>query len=88
MGQNGSVNIPLNKSGVGIMKITTVGLDIAKSIFHSYAINHTGRLIRKKQLKRKQLLAYFSKLEPSIVVMEACGGANYWQESLLNKVIR
>jgi transposase len=85
MGQNGSVNIPFNKSGVGIMKITTVGLDIAKSIFHSYAINHTGRLIRKKQLKRKQLLAYFSKLEPSIVVMEACGGANYWAREFIKQ---
>ena len=85
MGQNGSVNIPFNKSGVGIMKITTVGLDIAKSIFHSYAINHTGRLICKKQLKRKQLLTYFAKLEPSIVVMEACGGANYWAREFIKQ---
>ncbi len=60
------------------MKITTVGLDIVKSIFHSFAINHTGRLVRKEQLKRKQLLACFVKLEPRIIVMEACGGANYW----------
>lgn len=60
------------------MKITTIGLDMAKSIFHLYTINHIGRLIRKKQLKHKQLLVYFAKLELSIVVVEACGGANYW----------
>lgn len=65
------------------MKITTIGLDIAKSLFHSYEINHTGRLIKKKQLKRKQLLTYFAKLQPSIVVMEACGGANYWARELI-----
>ncbi|GAW94918.1 IS110 family transposase [Colwellia marinimaniae] len=67
------------------MKITTVGLDIAKSIFHSFAINHTGRLVIKEQLKRKQLLAYFAKLEPSIVVMEACGGANYWAREFIKQ---
>jgi len=65
------------------MKITTVGLDIEKSIFHTYAINHTGRLIKKKQLKRKQLLTYFAKLEPSIVVVQSIG-----QENLLSKVTK
>ena len=67
------------------MKTTTIGLDIAKSIFHLVEINHTGRLLRKKQLKRKQLLAYFAKLEPSIVVMEACGGANYWAREFIKQ---
>ena len=65
------------------MKITTIGLDIAKSIFHAYSINHMGRLVRKKQLKRKQLLAYFAKLEPSIVVMEACPDDNYWAREFI-----
>ena len=60
------------------MKITTIGLDIAKTIFHLVAVNPQGKPINKKQLKRKQVLAYFAKLEPCLVAMEACGGANYW----------
>ncbi len=60
------------------MKITTIGLDIAKSVFHLFAVNQTGRLIKKKQLKRKQVLGYMVKLEPCLIVMEACGGAHYW----------
>ena len=64
------------------MKITTIGLDIAKSVFHLYAVNQLGRLVKKKQLKRKQVLAYMAKLAPCLIAMEACGGANYWAREL------
>ena len=64
------------------MKITTIGLDIAKSVFHLCAVNKMGRLLKKKQLKRKQVLAYLAKLEPCLVAMEACGGANYWAREI------
>lgn len=60
------------------MKITTIGLDIAKSVFHLVAVNQVGRFIKKKQLKRKQVLAHTARLEPCTIAMEACGGANYW----------
>ena len=61
------------------MKITTIGLDIAKSIFHFYAVNQMGRFIKKKQLKRAQVLAYLGNVEsPCTIAMEACGGAHYW----------
>ncbi|MEJ1298864.1 MAG: IS110 family transposase [Candidatus Sedimenticola sp. (ex Thyasira tokunagai)] len=60
------------------MKITTIGLDIAKSVFHLYVVNSVGRYIKKKQLKRKQVLAYMANMEPCLIAMEACGGANYW----------
>ena len=65
------------------MKITTIGLDIAKSVFHLFAVNKAGRFVKKKELKRKQLLAYFAKLEPCLIVMEACGGANYWAREFI-----
>ncbi len=64
------------------MKITTIGLDIAKSIFHLCCVNKMGRLLKKKQLKRKQVLPYLARLEPCLVVMEACGGANYWAREI------
>ena len=65
------------------MKITTIGLDIAKSVFHFYAVNKMGRLVKKKQLRRKQVLATMAKLEPCLIAMEACGGANYWARELI-----
>ena len=65
------------------MEITTVGLDIAKSVFHLVAVNRTGRFVKKKQLRRKQVLAYTTRLECCTIVMEACGGANYWARELM-----
>ena len=65
------------------MKITTVGLDIARSVFHLFAVNRMGRLLKKKELKRKQLLAYMATLEPCLIVMEACGGAHYWAREFI-----
>lgn len=64
------------------MKITTIGLDIAKTVFHIYAVNKMGRYIKKKQLKRQQLLPYLVRLESCMIVMEACGSANYWAREI------
>jgi len=65
------------------MKITTIGLDIAKTVFHFYAVNQMGRFVKKKQLKRKQVLTTMAKLEPCLIAMEACGGANYWAREFI-----
>ena len=64
-------------------KITTIGLDIAKAVFHLYAVNAVGHYIKKKQLKRKQVLAYMANIEPCLIAMEACGGANYWAREFI-----
>lgn len=65
-----------------VMKITSVGLDIAKSVFHLVAVNQAGKVVKKKKLKRKQVLSYFVQLEPCLIAMESCGGANYWAREL------
>jgi len=65
------------------MKITTIGIDIAKTVFHYYAVNQMGRFVKKKQLKRKQVLATMANIEPCLIVMEACGGANYWSREFI-----
>jgi len=54
MGQNGVSNNHLTEAERIPMKITTIGLDIAKSVFHLYAVNKMGRYVKKKQLKRQQ----------------------------------
>lgn len=55
-----------------------IGLDLAKNIFHMVALDQQGKPNQRKKFSRKQLVHYFSNLEPTIVAMEACGSAHYW----------
>jgi transposase len=60
------------------MNITTVGLDIAKNVFHLVGVSDKGKIGMKKQLRRHQVLAAFANIPPCVVAMEACAGAHYW----------
>lgn len=60
------------------MNITTLGIDIAKSVFQLHGTNKQGKVVLKKRLRRDQLLAFMQNLPPCLVGMEACGGAHYW----------
>ncbi|GMQ97363.1 MAG: IS110-like element ISPa11 family transposase [Gammaproteobacteria bacterium] len=60
------------------MNITTLGIDIAKSVFQLHGTNEHGKVELRKRLRRDQLLTYMAKLPPCLVGMEACGGAHYW----------
>ena len=53
-------------------KITTIGLDLAKNVFHAVCCDEHGKVVRKKMLKRSQVLAYFANLHQCLVGMEAC----------------
>ncbi len=64
------------------MKITTVGIDLAKNAFQIHAVDEHGKVVVKKQLKRNQVIPFFTNLEPCRVGMEACGGAHYWARKL------
>lgn len=63
-------------------KPMTVGLDLAKNIFHLIALDTHGKVVRQKKLRRSQVLAYFANLPVSRVGLEACGGAHYWAREL------
>jgi len=58
-------------------KITTIGLDIAKSVFQVHGIGASGEVVVRRQLRRRQLLAFFERLEPCLVGMEACATAHH-----------
>ena len=64
------------------MKITTIGIDLAKSVFQVHGVDEHGKTVLRKQLKRKDVLAYFANLEPCVIGMEACGSAHYWARKL------
>jgi transposase len=64
------------------MKITTIGVDLAKNVFQVHGVDARGKAGLKKQLKRAQVLPFFANLAPSPIGMEACAGAHYWARKL------
>jgi transposase len=64
------------------MKITTIGLDLAKNVFQAHGVDERGKPALKKQMKRAQVLPYFANLEPCLIGMEACGSAHHWARKL------
>ncbi|MFM2004986.1 MAG: hypothetical protein RLZZ09_641, partial [Pseudomonadota bacterium] len=65
------------------MNATTIGLDIAKTVFQVHGVDRTGKTVLRKQLKRAQVLAFFANLPPALVGIEACAGAHYWARELI-----
>jgi transposase len=63
-------------------EVSTVGIDLAKSVFQVHGVDADSTLIIKRQFKRKDVLAFFAKLPPCLVGMEACGTAHYWAREL------
>jgi transposase len=57
--------------------VTTIGLDIAKSVFQVHGIDAEGKVIIRRQLKR-YVLAFFEKLPPCLVGVEACATSHHW----------
>ncbi len=64
------------------MKITTIGIDLAKAVFQIHGVDERGKVAVRKQLKRAEMLVYFANLEPCLIGMEACGSAHYWARKL------
>jgi transposase len=62
--------------------VTTIGLDIAKSVFQVHGVDATGNVIVRRQLKRRYVLAFFQKLPPCVVGIEACATAHHWSRAL------
>jgi transposase len=62
--------------------ITTVGLDIAKSVFQVHGVDGEGNVVFRRQLKRRYVLPFFQKLPPCLVGIEACATSHYWSREL------
>src|SRR6516162_8207660 len=62
--------------------ITTIGLDIAKSVFQVHGVDAGGQVVLRRQLKRRYVLAFFGKLAPCLVGIEACASSHYWARRL------
>ena len=60
----------------------TVGLDIAKNVFHAYGVNAQGEKVLSRKLRRAQVESFFAKLEPCLVGIEACATAHHWARTI------
>ena len=64
------------------MRIVRVGLDIAKHVFQVHGVADDGQVVLRRQLRRGQVVAFFAKLSPCLVGIEACPGAHNWARIL------
>jgi transposase len=62
--------------------ITTIGLDIAKSVFQVHGVDAAGNVVVRRQLKRRSVLPFFQKLSPCLVGIEACASSHHWSREL------
>ncbi len=62
--------------------ITTIGLDIAKSVFQVHGVDAQGQVVLRRQLKRRYVLAFFQRLAPCLVGIEACASSHHWSREL------
>ena len=70
--------------------VTTIGLDIAKSVFQVHGVDSGGQVVLRRQLKRRYVLAFFEKLPPCQVGIEACASSYHWSRELqaLGHIVR
>src|SRR5689334_20197178 len=65
-----------------MQSISTIGLDIAKSVFQVHGIDAAGQIVIRRQLRRRHVLTFFQKLPPCLVGIEACASSHYWSREL------
>uniref|UniRef100_E6QU55 Transposase of ISCARN91, IS110 family IS1111 group n=1 Tax=mine drainage metagenome TaxID=410659 RepID=E6QU55_9ZZZZ len=64
------------------MKITTIGIDLAKDVFQVHGVDSHGKAVLRKQIRRGEMTKFFVNLPPCLIGMEACGSAHHWARKL------
>jgi len=64
------------------MNITTIGIDLAKSVFQVHGVDKRGKVVVQRQMRRSKVLEFFVQLPPCLIGMEACSSAHYWARKL------
>ena len=65
------------------MQPTTIGLDLAKSVFQVHGVDAAGQVVVRRKLRRREVLAFFQGLAPCLVGLEACATAHHWSRELM-----
>jgi len=67
-----------------VSEVTTIGLDIAKNVFHAHGADERGGVVFSKRISREKLLDFFAAQPSCTVALEACGGAHHWARQLIH----
>lgn len=68
--------------------VTTIGLDIAKNVFHAHGADAGGRPLFSRKISRTKLLEFFAKQPSCLVALEACGGAHHWLANSSSRITK
>jgi transposase len=63
-------------------RLSRIGIDTSKSVFQLHGVDEKEQAVLRKQLRRRQFVAFFAKLEPTLVGLEACGASHHWAREL------
>jgi hypothetical protein len=80
---NWKYQTPVKQSKESTMSIMRVGIDLAKNVFQLHGVDIQGKVVLQRQLRRTQMLAFFKKLAPTLIGMEACASSHFWARSLM-----
>lgn len=69
-------------------QVTTIGLDIAKNVFHAHGVDERGAMVFSRKLTKAKLLEFFAGQPACVVAMEVCSGAHHWARQLQTMVAR
>ncbi len=72
----------LQTEGASTLDITTIGFDLAKTVFQVHGADGEGRPVLRRKLRRGKVLTFFAGLPSCLVDMEACASAHYWAREL------
>jgi transposase len=65
-----------------VHQISRIGMDTSKHVFRLHGVNAAEQVVLRKKLRRKEMIAFFQKLTPTVIAIEACGGSHYWARLL------
>jgi len=63
-------------------QISRIGMDTSKHVFQLHGVNAAEKMVLRKKLRRKEMIAFFQKLAPTVIAIEACGGSHHWARLL------
>src|SRR5262245_64104133 len=75
-------HVQYTSKGESVMKVTTIGIDVAKSVFQIHATDQRGDVALRRRLRRAQMVLFFSNLAPCLIGMEACASGHHWARKL------
>ena len=76
------LGMQLQRRGPSMTQVTTIGLDLAKRVFQVHGVDAAGAVVLRRQLKRRQMGPFFTKLPSCLIGMGACGTAHHWGRTL------